>query len=46
MFGLTHGELVVIGFVVFAVLTARYWPLMGERLALLIASGRRRRRDS
>ncbi|HLV65802.1 MAG TPA: hypothetical protein VKY73_08305 [Polyangiaceae bacterium] len=46
MFGLTHGELVVVGFVVLAVLSARSWPLMGERLALLIASGRRKRRDS
>lgn len=37
MFGLTHGELFVVTFCVLAVLSARYWPRMGERVALLLA---------
>ena len=31
--GLTGGELFVIGFVVFLVVSARFWPMLGERVA-------------
>jgi len=42
--GLSFGELFVIGFIVVAILSARYWPLLGERAALFF-SGTRERRD-
>jgi hypothetical protein len=32
--GLTHGELTVVLFVTFAVLSARFWPKLGERVAV------------
>ena len=38
MFGLTHGEWFVVAFCMIAVVSARYWPLLGERIALLVAS--------
>jgi hypothetical protein len=37
MFGLTHGELFIVTFVVFAVVSARFWPKLGERIALMAA---------
>ena len=37
MFGLTHGELFIVTFVVVAVVSARYWPKLGERAALMRA---------
>jgi hypothetical protein len=37
VFGLTQGELFVVAFCVIAVVSARYWPRLGERLALLLA---------
>ena len=30
MFGLSHGELGLVTFMVVAILSARYWPRMGE----------------
>lgn len=35
--GLTHGELTVVLFVTFTVLTARFWPKLGERIALRLS---------
>ena len=37
MFGLTYGEFFVIAFCVIAVLSARYWPMLGERIAVFLA---------
>jgi hypothetical protein len=37
MFGMTHGELFIVTFVVVAVVSARYWPKLGERIALMLA---------
>lgn len=37
MFALSHGELFIVAFVVIAVVSARYWPRLGERLALMLA---------
>jgi hypothetical protein len=42
--GLTGGELFVVGFVVFLVVSARFWPMLGERAAH--ALGRRSARPS
>jgi hypothetical protein len=36
--GLTHGELTIVLFVTFAVLSARFWPKLGERIALRLWS--------
>lgn len=33
VFGMTHGELGLVAFIVAAILTARYWPRMGEWVA-------------
>ena len=44
MLGLSFGEAFVSGFIVVAILSARYWPLFGERLALFLG-GTRGRRD-
>ncbi len=35
--GLTHGELTVVLFVTFTVLSARFWPKLGERIALRLS---------
>lgn len=43
MFGYTGGEIFIIAFIVVAILTARFWPVLGERLVLLFG-GRDRRR--
>lgn len=32
--GLTHGELTIVVFVTAAVLSARFWPKLGERIAV------------
>ena len=34
MFGLNGGEFALVAFIVAAILTARYWPRIGERVAL------------
>jgi hypothetical protein len=33
---LTFGEVFVIAFIVSTILTARFWPVLGERIALLL----------
>lgn len=33
MLGLSHGELGLVAFIVGAILSARYWPRMGEWVA-------------
>ena len=38
--GLTHGELFLVTFITVAVVTARYWPLLGERVALWLSGQR------
>lgn len=43
MLGLTGGEIFVIAFIVGAILSARFWPLLGERLVALFARSERRR---
>ena len=35
--GLTHGELTIVLFVTFAVLSARFWPKLGERIAVRLS---------
>jgi len=45
VFGLTHGELFVVGFVVVVVVSAPLWPKLGERLAELWGGSRRHRGD-
>jgi hypothetical protein len=35
--GLTYGELTIVLFVTFAVLSARFWPKLGERIALKLS---------
>lgn len=42
MLGLTGGELFVIGFIVLAILTARFWPILGERIALFLGGESRK----
>lgn len=36
VFALTGGELFIIAFIIGAILSARYWPSLGERLVLLL----------
>lgn len=43
MLGLTGGEMFVIAFIVAAILSARFWPKLGERLVLMLAGSRPRR---
>jgi len=43
--GLTGGELFVIGFVVFLVVSARFWPMLGERTAQALSRRGRRRAE-
>lgn len=38
--GLTLGEVTIVVFVIAVVLSARYWPRMGERIAEKLARGR------
>ncbi|MGC4091465.1 MAG: hypothetical protein QM756_27020 [Polyangiaceae bacterium] len=40
MFGMNGGELGLVAFIVAAILSARYWPKIGERVALLLAGNR------
>jgi hypothetical protein len=40
MLGLSHGELFVVTFVVVAVVSARWWPLLGAFLGETLASRR------
>jgi hypothetical protein len=43
MFGFNGGELFIILFIVVAILSARFWPALGERIVLLLSgSGPRR----
>lgn len=37
MFDLTAGELFVTGFILLAILTARFWPVLGEQVALILS---------
>ena len=37
MFGLSHGELGLVTFMVVAILSARYWPRAGEWVARRLA---------
>ncbi|MFZ5891708.1 MAG: hypothetical protein ACOY0T_11695 [Myxococcota bacterium] len=37
MFGLNAGELGLVIFIVAAILSARYWPKLGERIALALS---------
>lgn len=39
MLGLTHGELGLVAFIVAAILSARFWPRMGEWVAKKLAGG-------
>jgi len=34
VFGLTHGELGLLSFIVLAIVSARYWPGLGEQIAV------------
>jgi hypothetical protein len=43
VFGLNGGELGLVIFIVAAILSARYWPKMGERIALSLTRDRDRR---
>ncbi len=35
--GLTHGELTIVLFVTFAVLSAKFWPRLGEHIAVRLS---------
>lgn len=37
MLGLSHGELGLVAFIVAAILSARFWPRMGEWIAKKLA---------
>jgi hypothetical protein len=39
MLGLTAGELTIVALLVFAVLSARFWPAAGARIAERLAGG-------
>ena len=39
MLGLTHGELGLVAFMVAAILSARFWPRMGEWAARKVSGG-------
>jgi hypothetical protein len=41
--GLTLGEATIVVFVIAAVLSARFWPRLGERLAVRLGGGDRAR---
>jgi hypothetical protein len=38
--GLTVGEFGLVTFIVLAIITARYFPALGQRLVLLVMAGR------
>lgn len=40
MLGLTLGEFGLVAYITVAIVTAKYFPLLGERLALLLFGGR------
>lgn len=42
--GLTHGELTIVLFVTFTVLSARFWPKLGERIAVRLFSPKDRQK--
>jgi hypothetical protein len=42
MFGYSGGELFITLFIVIAILTARFWPALGEKIVLLLSGGGRR----
>jgi hypothetical protein len=44
--GLTEGELFVVGFITLAVLSAGWWPRLGEALMIAISGGRATRDQS
>jgi hypothetical protein len=37
VFGLSGGEIFIVTFVTVAVISARYWPALGERIALRLS---------
>ncbi|HEX3777712.1 MAG TPA: hypothetical protein VHV51_24755 [Polyangiaceae bacterium] len=37
MFGLSGGEIFIVAFVTVAVVSARYWPALGERIAVRLS---------
>jgi len=39
VFGLSGGEIFIVAFVTIAVVSARYWPAMGERIAVRLGGG-------
>lgn len=39
MLGLTVGEFGLVAFIVLAIITARYFPALGQRLVLLVVGG-------
>ena len=39
MFGLSGGEIFIVAFVTIAVVSARYWPAVGERVAVRLGGG-------
>jgi hypothetical protein len=39
MFGLSGGEVFIVAFVTVAVVSARYWPALGERIAVRLSGG-------
>ena len=41
MFGLTHGELFVVTFIVVAVVSAPWWPRLGGAIAVALAAKQR-----
>ena len=45
IFGLTNGELFVIGFVTLAVVSAPWWPRLGAAIAVKLAGAEERGHD-
>ncbi len=39
VFGLSGGEIFIVAFVTIAVVSARYWPAVGERVAVRLGGG-------
>jgi hypothetical protein len=41
VFGMNGGEMFLVAFVTVAVVSARYWPALGERIAVRLVGGAR-----
>lgn len=39
VFGLSGGEIFIVAFVTIAVVSAKYWPALGERIAVRLGGG-------